>query len=204
MGFGLCVLGYLLIIFDSFYVGVIGWPLLAWGFYKLGRVRRGFYASCVMSALCALYSALELLDLAKVMTLDKEGDLFFALHLAYILLGAFIHLTYLLSVRDIAEEGGAQKIAMHALSWLAFSELYYAALAVSAFIVRGGNTGTEFAQALGNTVIIMKYVIGFTNLWFLYGCYTKITTAAQMEKDDAILRKIEAKDAQRRRKREKD
>ena len=65
-------------------------------------------------------------------------------------------------------------------------------------------TDAEFAQALGNTVIIMKYVIGFTNLWFLYGCYTKITTAAQMEKDDAILRKIEAKDAQRRRKREKD
>ena len=100
----------------------------------------------------------ELLALAKVIELDSGGDLYFALHLSYILLGAFIHLTYLLSVRDIAEEGGALKIAMHALSWLAFSELYYACCAAAAFMVRAGNTGSEIAQTLGNVIVIMKYV----------------------------------------------
>ena len=204
MGFGLCVLGYLLIIFDSFYAGVFGWPILAWGFFKLGKVRRSFYAASALCAVCTLYSACELLELAKVITLDKTGELYFALHLAYILLGAGIHLIYLLSVRDIAAEGGDMKIAMNALAWLAFTELYYALCLISAYIVKGGATGSEFAQIAGNVTIVMKYLIGFTNLWFLYGCYTKITTVSQMEKDEAALRKIEEKEAQKRRKRDKE
>ncbi|MBQ6043394.1 MAG: hypothetical protein IJK33_03335 [Clostridia bacterium] len=204
MGFGLCVLGYLLIIFDSFYAGVIGWPLLAWGFFKLGKVRKSFFASCALCAVCTLYSVCELLDLAKIITLDKTGELYFALHLAYILLGACIHLIYLLSVRDIALEGGDMKIAMNALAWLAFTEFYYALCIISAYLVKGGATGSEFAQIVGNVTIIMKYLIGFTNLWFLYGCYTKITTASQMEKDEETMRRIAEKEEQKRRKREKE
>ena len=204
MGFGLCVLGYLLIIFDSFYVGAIGWPLLAWGFIKLGKVRKNFYVASALCVLCALYSVCELMSIAKLIELDPAGGLYFGLHTAYIVLGACIHLIYLLSVRDMAAEGGDMKIAMHAVSWLAFTELYYAAAMASAFIVKGGDTGSELAQIVGNVTVIMKYVTGFTNLWFLYGCYTKITTASQMEKDDAIMRKIAAKEEQKRRKREKD
>ena len=204
MGFGLCVLGYLLIIFDSFYAGVFGWPNLAWGFFKLGKVRRSFYAAGALCAVCTLYSACELLELANVITLDKTGELYFALHLAYILLGAGIHLIYLLSVRDIANEGGDRKIAMNALAWLAFTEFYYALCLISAYIVKGGATGSEFAQIVGNVTIVMKYLIGFTNLWFLYGCYAKITTVSQMEKDEAVLRKIEEKERQKREKRDKE
>ena len=204
MGFGLCVLGYLLIIFDSFYVGVIGWPLLAWGFFKLGKVRRSFFFAAALCVLCALYSGCELLDLAKVIALDRTGEVYFALHLAYIVLGACIHLVYLLSVRDIALEGGDMKTAMHALSWLAFTELYYVACAASAFIVKNGATGSQIAQVIGNVTVIMKYIIGFTNLWFLYGCYARITTVSQMEKDEAAFRKIAEKEEQKRRKREKD
>jgi len=202
MGFGLCVLGYLLTVLDTFYAGIIGWPLLAFGFFRLSRTEKSFAFAGAMSVLCTVYSAADILVLLKV--IDGEGALYFALHLAYIALGACIHLVYLLSVRSLATRGGDMNIALRALIWLGFSELYYICSAVSAVTVFGADALPYYAQVLGNVVLIMKYAIGFTNLWFLYGCYAKITTAERIEKDEAMLKEIAEKEAAKRRRRKED
>ena len=202
MGFGLCVLGYLLTVFDTFYAGVLGWPLLAAGFFKLAKVRGSFMYAALMSVLCTAYSVADVMVLLKL--LDGNGRFYLAIHVAYIVLGACIHLVYLLSIRSMAIEGGDMNIAVRALIWLAFTELYYVCSAVSAVTLFGAEEISYASQVLGNVIIIMKYAVGFTNLWFLYGCYAKITTVSQMEKDEAALRKIEEQERKKREKRNKE
>ena len=42
MGFGIIILGYILTLLDTFGGGIVGCPLMAYGFYRASRVNKSF------------------------------------------------------------------------------------------------------------------------------------------------------------------
>lgn len=193
MGFGICTLGYLMTVFDSLGGGIIGWPLLAFGFWKLSKVNRLFRVSSAMSVLCIAFS---LIDLGEMLNyVDQNGQMYKWAYIGYILLKAFIHLTYLLGIRQLTKEGAPQ-IALSSFIWMLFIEAYFILSLLSAFLPQ------TVGAALGGALVISKYFVGAAGLWIIFTCYAKITTADRIEKDREAHRRITEKDEERKRRRQ--
>ena len=54
MGFGIIILGYILTLLDTFGGGIVGCPLMAYGFYRASRVNTRF-GICSIISLISLY-----------------------------------------------------------------------------------------------------------------------------------------------------
>ena len=196
MGFGLCVLGYLLTIFDAFAAGIIGWPLLAFGMWKLSSVDKRFRIASVISLVCTVYPVMILASMLG--SYSTEGSLHHFIYIAYLVLCGGLHAVYLTLVKELAKSNGGDSIALSASMWMIFTLVFYASAVFATFSPKF--MSTELAEGFIRVVAVMKYFIGFANLWFLYTCYAKITTQKQIEKDKAYFAKEKAKQEERRKK----
>ncbi|MDD4125576.1 MAG: hypothetical protein PHW77_07635, partial [Eubacteriales bacterium] len=175
MGFGICSLGYLMIIFDSIGGGLIGWPLLAYGFWKLSSVNKSFKTASVLSILALEYSVVNFLVICEFISDEK---MFYRVsYAAYLAIMAALHYAFMMAIRQTAQKGGSAKLANGAASRLYMTEVFYFWALIIIFLP-SLNTGT-----LSMLLILFRYCVGFINLLFLYTCYAQITTASQMEKE---------------------
>jgi hypothetical protein len=195
MGFGIVCLGYLMIIFDSMGGGLIGWPLLFFGFLKLSEVNKSFKTSAVLSVLGLEYSIVNVLAIFEIVSGD--GMLYKVSYAAYLAIVASLHISFLLAIRQLAKEGGSQRLANGAISRLYMSEVFYLWALIVIFIP-SINTGT-----LSMLLLFFRYFVGVMNLWFLYTCFTKITTSSQIENDIAYFKNLEKKEKEKQNKRNK-
>ncbi len=179
MGFGLCVIGYLMIIFDSMGGGVIGWPVLAYGFWKLSSVNKNFKTASVLSAAALVYSVINLMTIFGY--ISGEGTLYRVSYAAYLAVIASLHFAFMTAISKTARRGGSAKLANGALSRLYLTEVFYLWTIIIIFIP-SINAGT-----MSILLIIFRYFVGFFNLWFLYTCFTRITTAAELKKVQKFL-----------------
>ncbi len=179
MGFGICLLGYLLVIVDSFGGGLIGWPLLVFGFLKLSYVKSDFKTASVLSAIAFFLSFVSIAPLFDFITTD--GALYKSAYAAYVALGAAVHAAYLIPLRKLTSEAGAETLAVKAATTLYFTELYYLWALLALFIPPLG------AGVLGASRYVTKYVAGGLNFLFLYNCFAKLTTKRQKQKEDLFL-----------------
>ena len=197
MGFGLCVLGYLLTIFDAFAAGIIGWPLFAFGLWKLSSVDKRFRAASAVSLLCTAYPVIILVSMLG--SYSTQSVSYKYVYIAYLVLCALLHALYLTLIKELAGKNGGESIALSASMWMIFTLLFYACAVFSVFSPK--IMSTDLAEGFIRVVAVMKYFIGLANLWFLYTCYAKITTQKQIEKDNAYFAKEKAKEEERKRKR---
>lgn len=198
MGFGLCVLGYLLTIFDAFAAGIVGWPLLAFGMWKLSSVDKRFRVASAISLLCTAYPVMILASMLGSYNTDSES--FRYVYIAYLVLCAIFHAVYLTLVKKMTKNNGGESIALSASMWMIFTMLFYACAIFAVFSPKV--MSEELAEGFIRVVAVMKYFIGLANLWFLYTCYAKITTKKQIAKDNAYFAKEKAKAEERKKKRE--
>jgi hypothetical protein len=176
-----------MIIFDSIGGGIVGWPLLAVGFWKLSSVNKSFRTASALSVLCMVYSVINLLVLLKVVS---DVGLFYKVsYSAYLAVCATLHFSFMLSIRQVAKEGKSQKLADGAASRLYLTEVYYFwALIVIFFPALASGV-------LGQLLLAFRFIIGVIILSFIYTCYAQITTASQLEKDKIFFKELEEKKA---------
>ncbi len=198
MGFGICVLGYLLTMFDAFAAGIVGWPLLAFGMWKLSSTDKRFRLASAISLLCTAYPVVILVSLLG--SYSTQSASYRYIYISYLFLCAVLHAVYLTLIKEMARKNGGENIALSASMWMIFTLVFYACAVFSVF--SPNVMSLEFAEGFVRVVAVMKYFIGIANLWFLYTCYAKITTQKQIEKDNAFFAKEKAKEEAKKKKRE--
>lgn len=189
LGFGIILLGYLLTLLDDFGAGIVGGPLMAWGFYKVSRINPRFNICAVISVVAMYEPVLQVLALLNV--LDPLSTGFKIAHISSFAVKLCLIFTFYLSVIEIARVGKASKLEKGAMMRLYINAGAYLFLIVSAFIDVSG------MQALINIAYVIS---GIINLLFIWDCASKITTREQMRKDTLKLKQL---DDEERRKAEK-
>lgn len=191
MGFGITSLGYLMIIFDSMGGGLIGWPLMAYGFYRLSAVNNRFRLALILSILSLEYSVVNLLAIFEAV--NDQGMFYKVSYGVYLAIGALLHFAIMTGIRQLAKEGGSEKIANTAVNRLYLTEVFYF-WAILVMCFPSLNIGTLSMLLLG-----FRFIIGFMNLWFLYTCFAKITTQSQLEKDKKYFEDLEKQEKAKKR-----
>lgn len=189
MGFGIVLLGYVLSMFDSFGGGIIGYPLMAYGFYRASRVNAGFRASALLSLAMMYDPVWQILILLKVMSGDSR--IYQIAHVASFGIKLLLIISFYLGVREIARQGKSAKLERGAISRLYFNCVASLFMIVSAFV------NFKETQIAINIAFI---IAGIVNMLFLLDCASKITTGDRMAEEK---RQLKAIDDEEKRKKEK-
>lgn len=195
MGFGLCVLGYLLIGFDAFGGGIIGYPLFAYGLYKVSSTHRFFLYAGMVSLLLTTDSVVNLLAILKI--ISDTSTLYLAIHTAAYGFRLLMLGLYFLAVKSIAEENKAERLRSKAVSRFYLTAVVYLfTIAVSLFpaISAGG---------LSVYIYVAGIAVWLLNIIFMYDCYAKISTPRQIALDRQKLHSIEQEDMAKKAKRQR-
>lgn len=198
MGFGTILLGYILTLFDAFGAGIIGCPLMAYGFSKLNRIN-GRFGVCAVFSVIALYEpVLQVLAIFELV--DPMSTGFLIAHVASYVVKLLILVNFYAAVGEIASAAKALKLQNGAKNRLYINCAATLVMVVSA-LWGGVNTGTELL------INIAYAVSGIMNILFIWDCASKITTREQMTKDKLALKHIEdeeKKKAEKRKLKEKE
>lgn len=198
MGFGTILLGYILTMFDAFGAGIIGCPLMAYGFSKLNRINSRFGVCAIFSVISLYEPVLQVLAIFELV--DSLSTGFLVAHVASYVVKLLILVNFYAAVGDIASAAKAVKLQNGAKNRLYINCAATLVMVMSA-LWGGVNTGTEL-------LINIAYVItGIINILFIWDCASKITTREQMRKDKLALKHIEdeeKKKAEKRKLKEKE
>ena len=184
MGFGIIILGYILTLLDTFGGGIVGCPLMAYGFYRASRVNTRFGICSIISLISLYEPVLQVMAIFKVSTAPL---------VSYFVKLALIF-TFYTCVVEIAREGKAEKLEKGAMLRLYFNCAAFGFMIISAF-----------ADLSGMQLFInIAYVVaGVINILFLWDCASKITTREQMTKDRLALKRIDDEERKKKEKRDK-
>ena len=184
MGFGIAFLGYCFLILHQVGLGVVGVPLLAYGFFLASRLHRYFLGAAVSAVLMLPRAVLILLDIflpfvgmdAKLTeTYPWLNLITYLLFLVAWLSMIFWHCT---AVKMIAQENGAEKLEKQAVRRLYISGAVIL-LALSLVILQ---------QFITEQVIILItylaiYVVLILQALFTHTCFVLITSEKQYAED---------------------
>ncbi len=191
MGFGTILLGYILTLFDSFGGGIVGCPLMAYGFYKVSRINGRFGICAVLSVISFYEPVLQVLAILKVA--DPNSAVFSTAHVISYAVKLAIIFTFYLSVIEIARVGKSPKLESGAMWRIYLNCASHIFMVISAFVSLAGM----------ETLINIAYIAtGLVNILFFWDCASKITTREQMRKDSLALKRLddeEKKKAEKRR-----
>ena len=73
MGFGIIILGYILTLLDTFGGGIVGCPLMAYGFYRASRVNTRFGICSIISLISLYEPVLQVMAIFKVINNENVG-----------------------------------------------------------------------------------------------------------------------------------
>lgn len=192
MGFGIIILGYILTLLDTFGGGIVGCPLMAYGFYRASRVNSRFGICSIISLISLYEPVLQVMAIFKV--INSESAAFSTAHLVSYFVKLALIFTFYTCVVEIAREGKAEKLEKGAMLRLYFNCAAFGFMIISAF-----------ADLSGMQLFInIAYVVaGVINILFLWDCASKITTREQMTKDRLALKRIDDEERKKKEKRDK-
>lgn len=198
MGFGIAFLGYCCLLLHSAGLGVIGAPLLAYGFFLASRLNKYFlYAS--VSALFMLPRGLFVLVNVFLPVIGFDTDLSaefpwlnLGTYLLFFVAWFFTVLYQCIAVREIATECGHVKLQNSASRQLYISAVFIL-LAVSLVIFE-----SLVDVRVATFVYIAYYAVLLFNMYFTHTCLVLITSEKQYEKDKEYVAEENRKAAEKR------
>lgn len=207
MGFGIAFLGYCFLFLHSAGLGVIGAPMLAYGFFLASRLDSYFLGASVSALFLLPRSVLVLLDIfLPAAGLGTEPTVRFpwlnlSTYLLFFAAWFFLIFYHCLGVRRIAADCGHEKLQRTAARQLYISSLFIL-FAVSMVICQNLIDDARIVL-IG---YIAFYVILLFNLFFTHTCQVLITSEGQYEKDkedvekqNRLAREKRAKDMEKER-----
>lgn len=185
MGFGLCVIGFLVLMLDSVGLDFAGYLLIALGFLKVSReltAYKGYRVAsvaafaCVPVALLSMYSFLTIVtslpELPKIVLIIKNVYLS--------VLGSVMCMAHCKSTAGIAKAGGGRVFSARASVTAYISAFYFACnIAASVFGAPGG---------VAAVLLVCKFLVPFLNALLLFTCFTTITTKAREKEEEKIIK----------------
>lgn len=203
MGFGIAFLGYCFLLLQDAGFGVIGAPLLAYGFFLASRLNRKFLNASISALFMLPRGVVNLLDLFLPFTgVDfRLSERFPALALMTYLLFFLAWLSVIffqsLAVREIARDNAHAKLEKMAMNRLYVSAVFIL-LACAAVALKPVISDPRMDAVL----LVMFYVILFVNLLWTHTCLVLITSESQYEADKEFVREENRKAAERKENRE--
>ena len=183
MGFGVAFLGYCFLFLHSAGLGVIGAPMLAYGFFLASHLDPYFLRASIASLFLLPRSLYVLLDNFLPMAgfdiqlSQRVPWLNLSTYLLFFVAWFFLIFYHCMGVRRIAVECGHEKLQRTASRQLYFSALFIL-FAVSMVICQ-----QLVDQRIGAIAFIAFYVILLFNMFFTHTCQVLITSEGQYEKD---------------------
>ncbi len=209
MGFGIAFLGYCFLLLHSAGLGVIGAPLLAYGFFLAGRLDSYFYVSSVSALFMLPRGVFVLLDVF-LPYFGWEGGLSashpwwnLVTYLLFFIAWLFTVCGHCAAVKRIALSCDHAKLQRSASRQIYLSTVFIL-FAVSMIICQ---SVIDNAQLL-LIAYLAYYVTLLSNLWFTHTCLVLITSEKQYAKDkeyvaeqDRLAAERKAKDLEKERER---
>ena len=184
MGFGLCSFGFLCTVAEGYGVDVLGYVLMAYGFWRVGtelKNNKGYMIAAYAAAVSAVPAAVSVYQViaAEASLPAVPSRLVIAKGITGVLCLVVICFAYCGETAKIASEGGAKVFALRAKVTMYLSVLFAVLVITGSF---SGISGSVVA-----TVIIGKIVIPLINALTLLACFTTITTEARKVHEDEII-----------------
>lgn len=184
MGFGIAFLGYCFLFLHSAGLGVIGAPMLAYGFFLASRLDPYFLGASVSSFFLLPRGVYVLLDIflpAAGLGADLSSRfpwLNFSTYLLFFVAWFFLIFYHCLGVRRIAVNCGHEKLQRTTSRQMYISALFVL-FAISMVICQNLIDDPRIV-VIG---YVAYYVILLYNLFFTHTCQVLITSEGQYEKD---------------------
>ncbi len=199
MGFGIAFLGYCFLLLHSAGLGVIGAPLLAYGFFLAARLDSHFYAASVSSMFLLPRSVFVLFSVFLPAT-GSELDLSsrfpwldLGTYLLFFVAWFFLIFWHCLAVRRIAADCGHVKLQRTASRQFYLSSVFIL-FAISMVVCQHLIDDARILLV----AYIFYYVILILNLFFTHTCLVLITSEKQYEKDKQAVAEQDRQAAERR------
>ena len=184
MGFGIAFLGYCFLILHQVGLGVVGAPMLAYGFFLASRLHRYFLGAAVSALLLLPRSAVILLDLflplvgREVKLTETYPVLNLVTYLLFLVAWLSMIFWHCTAVKQIARENGADKLERQANRRLYISAvvIFFAAVLV------------VLQQSIQEAVIVpitylAVYAVLILQTLFTHTCFVLITSETQYAED---------------------
>lgn len=207
MGFGIAFLGYCFLFLHSAGLGVIGAPMLAYGFFLAARLDSYFLGASVSALFLLPRSILVLLDIfLPAAGLGTELTVRFpwlnlSTYLLFLAAWFFLVFYHCLGVRRIAMNCGHEKLQRSSARQLYISALFI--LFTISMVICQNLIDDARIVLIG---YIAFYAVLLYNLFFTHTCQVLITSEGQYEKDkedvekqNRLAREKRAKDMEKER-----
>lgn len=199
MGFGIAFIGYCFLFLHQAGLGVVGVPMLAYGFFLAGRLHRYFFGAAFSALLMLPRAVLILLDVF-LPVIGKD----FKIATQYPILNLVTYLLFLIAwlsmifwhctaVRQIAKENGADKLEKQAGRRLYISAVVIA-LALSLVVLQQ----IVSEQAIVLITYLAIYVVMLLQILFTHTCFVLITSEKQYAEDKRYVMEQNREAAERK------
>ena len=201
MGFGIAFLGYCFLFLHSAGLGVIGAPMLAYGFFLASRLDSRFLRASIAAMFLLPRGMYVLIDLFLPMAginmelSERFPWLNISSYLLFFVAWFFMIYYHCMGVRRIAKECEHEKLQRTASRQLYISALFIL-LAISLVICQ-----QLVDPQIGSFALIAFYVVLLFNMFFTHTCQVLITSEGQYVKDKQY---VEEQNRLAMQKREKD
>ncbi|MCH5184166.1 MAG: hypothetical protein J1E00_08330 [Oscillospiraceae bacterium] len=183
MGFGVAFLGYCFLFLHSAGLGVIGAPMLAYGFFLASRLDSHFLRAAIAAMFLLPRGVYVLIDIflpmagVNVELSERFPWLNISSYLLFFVAWFFMIFYHCMGVRRIAIECEHEKLQRTASRQLYISALFIL-LAISLVICQ-----QLVDPQIGSFALIAFYVVLLFNMFFTHTCQVLITSEGQYEKD---------------------
>lgn len=184
MGFGIAFLGYCFLILHQAGLGVVGVPLLAYGFFLASRLHRYFLGAAVSSVLMLPRSVIILLDLflpvagVDIRLTEQHPMLNLITYLLFLVAWLSMIFWHCTAVKRIANDNGADKLERQAERRLWISA---AVILLAAALVVLQQFITE--QVIVLITYLAVYLVLILQAFFTHTCFVLITSEKQYAED---------------------
>ncbi|MEG1742705.1 MAG: hypothetical protein RR246_00895, partial [Clostridia bacterium] len=174
--------------------GIIGYPMMAYGMYLASSVNNKLKISAALALLLMYDSVLNILAALKI--ISGSSTAFIIAHsLAYgVKLAMFVF--FYLAIKEIYAENNAAKLVASSINRMYFCIIVYSFTIITALFP------LLSAGGLGYIIFGCRVIAWLLNFLFIYDCYAKITTPAQLALDKQKLNEIEKKELDQKHKAE--
>jgi hypothetical protein len=189
MGFGIILIGYIASVFDFVCGGIVGYPLMAYGMFRLSRLNGKFAVSGAIS-LALLYDSVW--NLLIILGFAQADSIYRIAHTTSFAFELLMIVTFYLAVKDLADGAGSASMSRSAVSRMIFNCIAYIFTIVISFV--------SFGEV--DVIITVAFIIaGIINALFMFDCCAKITTNVRQADDMKKLRDIQNEERMKQEKR---
>ena len=204
MGFGIAFLGYCFLLLHSAGFGVIGAPMLAYGFFLASRLNKKFLNASVSALFMLPRGVFLLIDLfLPIAGVDVHLSADYPVadmvtYLLFFIAWLSMILFQCLAVRDIAKDNRHEKLEKMAMNRLYLSALFILTACVMVVLQPVLND-----SRMGALMLILFYVVLIFNMVWTHTCLVLITSEKQYAEDKQFVIEENRKAAERKAKRKK-